>query len=245
MPKTDYKSFQSLLHQIGYPIAVDGNWGPRSKAALLSFQRAFNPGGGFANGQAPLSADAVPGPASKAALAASAANRGQLSASFHYYEFACGHGGCGACHGWMEVPRAVLRSAEIGRARLFVPHGMGLEVVGGSRCRWRNDNIIKGAKNSQHLHEYGGNALDPHPLFTWQQWRDCDAGVTAMEVRAGSGDACFHIDDRPGSTTSPQVFGWTPRIVAPRDGAYALTGASGLQESLFGGHITTSEQRAC
>jgi hypothetical protein len=208
MPKSDYRSAQDLLHRIGYPIAVDGNWGPRSKAALSSFQRAFNPGGAFAAGQGPLSVDGAPGPKSFAAMQVSADNRGQLSENFHYYEFACGSGHDPYCGGWLECPRALLVTAEGIRQKLCVPRGHGLEIVGPSRCDARNTKIIGGASNSDHLHRKGGIAFDLQPFWTWQQIRDAHVGVTAMEIRKGHGDQCYHVSVRPGSTTAPEIFYW-------------------------------------
>jgi peptidoglycan hydrolase-like protein with peptidoglycan-binding domain len=223
-PDTSYKTTQSLLREVGYPIVADGKWGPQSQAALGSFQRAFNPYRSkrdpskvFGAGVAHLKVDHVPGELSVAALRLSAANRGQLSLNFFYYEFACGHGKDGYCGGWMEVPHALLTSAEIIRDVLYVPRNMGMEIIGGSRCEKRNDLIIKGAKDSNHLHKNLGNALDPNSYFTWQQHRDARAGITAYEVRAGHGDACFHFDDRPGDPNHPQVFGWAPKLLASKE----------------------------
>lgn len=203
---TDVKQAQGLLLQMGYPIgAADGVLGAKTKAATLAFQRSFAFGD--------LAVDGDPGKNTVGALQHSVGSGRKFSDNFGYTEFACGHGACGYCHGWCEVPRAVIRSCETARAKLFAPHGMGMEIVGGSRCWSRNAYVIKGASNSQHLHANLGNAADPQPYYTWEAYRDTHAGITGMEVRAGSGDACFHIDDRPGDPNHPQVFGWAPRLI--------------------------------
>jgi hypothetical protein len=136
---------------------------------------------------------------------------------FHYYEFACGNGHDPYCGGWLECPRQLLVTAETIRRELFIKHkGVGLSIEGPSRCDARNTKIIGGASNSQHLHRLGGNAFDLPDFFTWQQIRDVRAGVTAMEVRAGTGDLCYHVDIRPGSSTAPIVFGWAPKLASAR-----------------------------
>lgn len=224
---TDVKQAQGLLLQMGYPIgAADGVLGNLTRGATLSFQRSWN----FGN---PLLQDGDPGKVTVGALQHSVGLGRKLSPNFAYVEFACGHGACGYCHGWCEVPHAVLQSCELSRAQLFERHGMGMEIVGGSRCEQRNRIVIKGAADSQHLHKNLGNAADPQPYFTWEQFRDIHAGITGMEVRAGSGDACFHIDDRPGDPNHPQVFGWVPRLAGAR-GTPDMHGARADHETIPG-----------
>lgn len=193
---------------VGWPIAIDGVFGPKSQAATLAFQRAFNPGPNTAGVNPDLAADGVPGPETEAALRLFRVSTAHLSPHFTYTEFACGHGQCAWCGGWCEVPRHVLAAAETLRAGLWLPNGhAGLTVVGGSRCATRN-RAIGGASNSQHLHVNLGNALDVEPYFTVPQVRDAGAGITAMEVRQATGERVWHTDCRPGDPGNPLVFGW-------------------------------------
>jgi hypothetical protein len=217
MNRAEALQIQTMGREIGYPIAVDGDFGPKSKSMIWSFQRAFNPYRSkadpskvFGAGVAHLRADGDPGDLTKAAMRLSADNGGRLSLHFTYPEFACGHKACTYCGGWLEVPNAVLTACELARERLFAPHGMGFVVQGGSRCYSRNRYVIKGASNSQHLHSNLGNAVDPDSFYTWMAYRDAGTGFTGFEVRAGHDSACFHGDCRPGNPRQPQVFGWAP-----------------------------------
>lgn len=209
---------------VGWPISVDGDWGPNSERALKEFQRSFNPFRSqvdptqvYGPGIAHLAVDGEPGPASIAALQYFRSQGNRLSLHFGFNEFACSKGNCRFCNGWLSVPHAVLTSAELLRERLFGPKVGGLEVVGGSRCADHNRIDVKGASNSQHLHSNNGNACDVRPFFTWQQIRDSHSGVTAMETRAGTGALVYHIDCRPGDPNNPQIFGWTSRALIASD----------------------------
>jgi hypothetical protein len=221
---TQIKHIQNLLSKrgdyktSGFPIAIDGVMGAggETERAVKAFQRSFNPWRDkadpklvFGAGQSPLNPDGQPGDKTELALRLFRYFGDRLSLNFHFNEFACGDGHCGYCGGWMEVPRNVLRAGEIIRAELFVPRlHRGLRVVGGSRCRKRNDIVIKGASNTQHLHEHGGNALDIDPYFTVEEIMHVGAGVTGYEIRKGHGRLVFHVDCRPGDPNRPSVFNW-------------------------------------
>ena len=131
------REVQQHLKSLGWPIAVDGSYGPRTKAAVSEFQEGF----AFWN----LLVDGMAGPQTHNALRHSAARGGRAGEFFAFREFACNH-----CQ-WIKVDRELVRALDVLRRR-YGP----ISVLSGYRCVTHN-RAVGGAANSQHLY---GNAAD-------------------------------------------------------------------------------------
>jgi zinc D-Ala-D-Ala carboxypeptidase len=191
----DTRAVQQALHDIGWPLTIDGDLGPTTKQAIRDFQQAWNPVpvGGFTW----LAVDGDAGPQTQRALQLAAFTGGLLSAHFRAREFACKH--CG----WIKTHRVLLAGLEQIR-----PAG-GMNVVSGYRCPTHNRDI-GGAKNSQHIY---GTACDIPPIYTTSQIvnRRLFSGI---EKR--SDGRVYHVDVRHAgpynpyrnSVSNPNVFLW-------------------------------------
>jgi len=185
------REIQTRLHAIGWPVLVDGDFGARTKEAVLDFQAAWTPTEN--SGFAPLAVDGDVGVKTAAALDLSVLLGGLVSQHFRAREFACKH--CG----WIKVDRELLVQLEKLRSVAF-PHG--LSVVSGYRCQAHNRDI-GGARNSQHLQ---GTAADIPPDLSLNHVRSLKL-FTGIEYRAD--DHVYHVDvRRPGSVDDPVVFLW-------------------------------------
>jgi hypothetical protein len=178
------KQKQHLLAYLGYYDAdVDGNWGPLSEEACISFQRAFG-----------LEDDGVCGKQTEKALKHAvtydmAENKEDQSESgtfwdeiefFDREEFRCKCGGK-YCNGFPAEPKeSMVRIADQLRRNLGVP----ITVVSGLRCSQWNS-IQGGVDNSQHMF---GEAVD-----IWAQGKS-QAVVEAELDRIGGVRYHYPID---------------------------------------------------
>lgn len=142
----DTRTLQQQLHDVGFPIAVDGVPGAETTRAVTYFQQGYGRGG------TRLQVDGIAGTLTQQALQRCHDEGGLISAHFKFPEFACTH-----CH-WPRVHWALTTDLEVYRARLS-PNG--LSVVSGYRCPIHNAQIPGAAPNSQHLY---GLAADVTPI---------------------------------------------------------------------------------
>lgn len=191
----DTRAVQQALHDIGWPLAIDGDLGPTSKQAIVDFQQAWNPApvGGFTR----LAVDGNAGPKTQDALKLSAFTGGLLSPHFRAREFACKH--CG----WIKTHRVLLAGLE------KIRPVNGLSVVSGYRCPTHNRDI-GGATNSQHMY---GTAADIAPIYTLAQMRGKQL-FSGLEYRKDM--RVYHVDVRAdgpynpyrNSNVNPSIFLW-------------------------------------
>jgi peptidoglycan hydrolase-like protein with peptidoglycan-binding domain len=132
---------QEALVALGWPIDVDGSFGPQTFEAVLDFQRAH----AFWD----LVADGLVGPKTEEALVHALENGCRCSTNFKYNEFTS------KGNGWIRVSRELVRGLELYRELVGGP----VSVVSAHRDTIHNRKV-GGAKSSQHLH---GNAVDLDP----------------------------------------------------------------------------------
>lgn len=137
------REVQRALKKIGWPIDVDGAWGPQTYEAVRDFQRGF----AFST----LLMDGHAGPKTQEALKKAVDRGGNSSPHFAFAEFKS------AGNGWIKVNRDLVRGLEAYRELVDRP----VSVISGYRDPARNASIPGAAKNSQHLY---GNAVDIEPL---------------------------------------------------------------------------------
>lgn len=172
----------------GSGLVADGMWGPKSKAAVKMFKRAY--------------AGAVPGIRSLVMRSGRLTRRTRrcldalpyLSPHFTVGELKSkGNGDC-------YVHRRLLRALEKMRRKYGPVHGLS-----GYRDPYHNDVTVKGAKSSQHKY---GTAFDPtSPFLTVPQVRSL--GVFSGIGYDGATGRVRHVDVRhagPNNTT-----GGTPK----------------------------------
>lgn len=179
----DTRQVQEKLRALGWPIAVDGDFGPATHEAVSDFQRGYT----FVN----LAVDGWAGPQTWDALNLSVYFGGHASPHFRFAEFKS------KGNGWIKVHRELLRGLEKYRAiaGAFAP-------ISGYRDL-RYNQKIGGARNSQHLY---GNASDTPPRLKV-------AEVKALRVFSGIGfnessGLVAHVDVRhlgPSNTTGGSV----------------------------------------
>lgn len=186
---------QRLLIRVGFPLVVDGNYGPTTGRAVTYFQEAWT--------FTALPVDGKFGAKTEAAVKACIAKNGHVSAHFTLPEFACNH-----CR-WPRAHRGLLAGLEKYRAAHFTKSG--LAIVSGYRCVAHNK-AIGGAKGSQHIQ---GRAADVPPFGNGGK-----RVTVEMAARLGhfggleyqpriSGRGCTHVDTRAGgSGKNPTVFAW-------------------------------------
>lgn len=184
------REIQTALRRIGWPLAVDGVYGPRTTAAVYQFQRGY----------ALATLDPVTGragPRTQAALRACVANGGHCSQHFAFREFAS------KGNGWIELSRVLVRGLERYRAAVGGP----VEIISGYRDPAHN-RAIGGAPDSQHLY---GNAADVPLALTLARVRALRA-FAGIGYNAGSG-LVRHVDVRQvgpnptgGTVADPTVF---------------------------------------
>lgn len=197
LPRTagDTKDVQGKLAKIGWPIAVDGDYGPATHQAVYDFQRGYGRGG------TRLTQDGIAGPATNSALDRCVAEGGKVSEHFNAREFACPH-----CH-WICLHYSLPTALEVLRPRYY-PSGLG--ILDGYRCLVHNA-AIRGASNSQHLY---GTAIDPDvQVATVPQIVNLRV-FAGIEYRANHLVAHFDTRDQGGHNTTgntssnPSVFFW-------------------------------------
>lgn len=181
----DALATQKKLVSIGFPLHTDGDFGPKSIAALKAFQLGWNPTP--INGYAWLTVDGIRGPLTEKALDLSVYLGGLCSQHFRFREFACKH--CGE----ISVHRVLLQALEVIRTTHY-PAGMNIES--GYRCRPHNTSI-GGAENSQHI---WGTAADVDPVMTLQECVDLRV-VSGIEYRKDG--KVYHVDVRHAGAYNP------------------------------------------
>lgn len=177
------KDVQQHLKEIGFPIAVDGAWGPNTETAVTRFQRGW--------AFYPLLVDGHAGPQTWKALADCLAKEGKCSQFFRYREFAS------KGDGWPSVARELVSGLDRYRER-YGP----TRIVSGYRDPKYNATIPGAAPNSQHKY---GNAADLQP-------KGSVSAVRNLRVFSGIGyqrstGLVRHVDVRH---VGPNTTGGTP-----------------------------------
>ena len=131
------REVQQALHDLGWPIEVDGDFGPQTFRAVQDFQRGFS----FRD----LLVDGYAGPQTWTALADAVANGFSCGRYFRFSEFKS------KGDGWIKVNRILVRALDTYRDR-YGP----TSIVSGYRDPAHNRKV-GGKPNSQHLY---GNAAD-------------------------------------------------------------------------------------
>ena len=132
------EDIQRALKKIGWPIAVDGDWGTHTTEALSDFQRGY--------AATPLKVSGKSGPKTCRALRECVANDGRCSEHFTFKEFAS------KGNGWIKVDRALIEALERYRKAVGGP----VTVISAYRDPVHNRRV-GGKPLSQHLQ---GNAAD-------------------------------------------------------------------------------------
>ena len=131
------KEVQTALRDLGWPIGVDGSFGPATRQAVLDFQQGFS----FHD----LLVDGFAGPQTHEALRHCLGAGGRCGSHFAFREFKS------KGDGWIKVHRELVRALDRYRQR-YGP----TTIVSGHRDL-RHNQKVRGAKNSQHLY---GTAVD-------------------------------------------------------------------------------------
>lgn len=183
------RAVQQALRKIGWPVEVDGVFGPQTSAAVRDFQRGYT----FER----LGSSGRAGPRTRAALRACVANGGRCSEHFRFREFRS------KGDGWIKVDRALVRGLERYRGLLGKP----VTIISGYRDPAHNV-AVGGASNSQHLF---GNAADIPPALSLALVRGLRA-FSGIGVDRATG-LVRHIDVRHrgpnptgGTLANPSVF---------------------------------------
>jgi zinc D-Ala-D-Ala carboxypeptidase len=171
---------QQALRTLGWPLVIDGIYGPRSRAAATAFQ------GGFAYYN--IAIDGIIGPETRRALRYSLNRDGRASAHTRFREFKCRH--CGD----IRLDRRFVRAFDVYRARFTT------RVTSGYRCPTHNRNV-GGATRSQHLY---GRAADIPGAATLARVRGLET-FTGIGVQRRTG-LVVHVDRRDGNVRSPTVW---------------------------------------
>jgi zinc D-Ala-D-Ala carboxypeptidase len=183
---------QRLLRRCGWPLAVDGVKGPRTRRAIRDFKRgyAFRPSFRRYGWRV--------GPLTSRRLRKSARLGGRASAHFRFIEFASlTRGGCRGT-GWIEVKKELVRGLE--RYRRLV--GGPVAIVSGFRDPEKN-RCVGGASGSQHLY---GNAADVPPVLSLDRVRSLHR-FSGIGIQRATGRV-RHVDVRH---VLPNPTGGTPQ----------------------------------
>ena len=183
------RAIQQALRDIGWPVRVDGVFGPQTRAAVRDFQRGYT----FAT----LGSSGRAGPKTRAALRACVVNGGRCSEHFRFREFRS------KGDGWIKVDRALVRGLERYRSVLGKP----VTIISGYRDPTHNA-AVGGASSSQHLF---GNAADIPPALPLDRVRELRV-FSGIGVDAATG-LVRHVDVRHrgpnptgGTVANPTVF---------------------------------------
>src|SRR5688572_13790160 len=132
---------QERLRQIGWPLKVDGQLGPRTREAVEDFKRGFNLYGKKGDNIKPFSrVDGRLGPVTLDRIRYSASHGGRCSKNFTYREFRS------KGNGWIKVHRALVKGLEEYRRAAGAT-----AVVSGYRDPAHNASV-GGASVSQHMY---------------------------------------------------------------------------------------------
>lgn len=178
------REVQTALRELGWPIKVDGAFGPQTFEAVQDFQRAFAFWELVIDGHASVK--------TAEALRHALDNEGRCSLSFKFKEFAS------KGNGWIRVPRELVRGLEEYRELVGGP----VVVVSGYRDKAHNTKV-GGAKSSQHLY---GNAVDLNPAQGTSAVKKL-ARFSGIGIQRASG-LVRHVDVRH---LGPNTTGGTPR----------------------------------
>ena len=185
------REIQGQLVRLGWPVPVDGQYGPKTRDAVRAFQRGL---ASYRSGRrwirSTLRATGKAGPLTRACLRSSAKNGGRCSQHFTFREWKS------KGNGWIHVDRRHVRAMERYRRRV----GRGVDIVSGYRDQKHNQRV-GGATLSRHVN---GDASDLVPTLTLAQVKALKV-FTGIGVQRASGKV-RHVDNRPGSTGSPTVW---------------------------------------
>lgn len=176
------REVQQALKQIGWPISVDGSYGPETQRAVTEFQRGYTPYDLLIDGHA--------GPQTQKAIQTSLYFGGACGDGFLYREFAS------KGNGWIMVHRELVRGLVVYRRR-YGP----TRIVAGYRDPQHNA-AVGGAKNSQHLY---GNAADLPEVASLSAVRGLRV-FSGIGVQRSNG-LVRHVDVRH---VGPNTTGGTP-----------------------------------
>lgn len=174
------RQVQEHLKAIGWPVTVDGAYGPRTQEAVSDFQRGYAFKGLAIHGWA--------GPATWEALAHSLREGGKCGAYFTFGEFAS------RGNGWIKVHRSLV----LGLDRYREAVGGPVRIISGYRDPAHNRKV-GGASNSQHLY---GNAADIDDVLSLDRVRALGY-FSGIGIVAANGKVA-HVDVRhegPANTT--------------------------------------------
>jgi GH25 family lysozyme M1 (1,4-beta-N-acetylmuramidase) len=163
---------QRALRRIGWPIAVDGDFGRDTREALSDFQRGY--------ALTTLRVSGRPGPRTNRALRECVANGGRTSEHFAFDEFKS------KGNGWIKVDRELVRGLEAYRRAVGGP----VEIVSAYRDPAHNRRV-GGASQSQHLF---GNGADIPVALSRERVRALRV-FSGIGYQAGSG-LVRHVDVR-------------------------------------------------
>lgn len=131
------RQVQEALRQIGWPLTVDGSFGPVTRQAVIDFQRGYTP--------VDLLIDGYAGPQTQTALNVTLFYGGHASEHFTFREFAS------KGNGWIKVHRELIRGLEEVRKRY------GPVIIESGHRDILHNQREGGKPNSQHLY---GNGSD-------------------------------------------------------------------------------------
>lgn len=177
------RQVQEALRTLGWPIAMDGDFGPQTRRAVKHFQRGF----AFWN----LVADGFAGPKTHRALRYSIRHDRKCSPHFAFVEFKS------PGNGWIKLDRALVRGLEEYRDEVGGP----VIITSGYRNP-RYNKKIGSPFNSQHVY---GNAADVAPKLKLGRVRRLRR-FSGIGVVRNSG-LVLHMDVRH---RGPNTSGGTP-----------------------------------
>ncbi len=178
------REVQETLKTLGWPIKVDGSFGPQTFEAVQDFQRAF----AWWN----LLIDGHAGAKTHDALRHALENDGRCSLNFSFKEFAS------KGNGWIRVHRALVRGLEEYRELVGGP----VVVVSGHRDQTHNRKV-GGTRSSQHLY---GNGVDLAPAQGANAVKRLGS-FSGIGIQRATG-LVRHVDVRH---VGPNTTGGTPR----------------------------------
>lgn len=178
------REVQTALRELGWPIEVDGAFGPQTFEAVRDFQRAFAFWVLVGDGHVSVKTAEAIGHALE--------NEGRCSLHFKFKEFAS------KGNGWIRVRRELVQGLEEYRELVGGP----VAVVSAYRDKAHNTKV-GGAKNSQHLY---GNAVDLNPAHGASAVKKLGR-FSGLGIQRASG-LVRHVDVRH---RGPNTTGGTPR----------------------------------